>query len=164
MKGIRGILSTRSSRVRLGVFRVSEDGVDVTLNTRGPGESFGEMAPSTGEPRSASVKTQEACGLLVISKRPSTNLHLTFRTFSLTLSKILSNRLSRGGTELVQASATEKAYQRFISEQSSGIEPKLIGRSKAVKRLQDEVKAAAKNDRAVLILGESGTEKAMWPA
>jgi len=67
--------------------------------------------------------------------------------------------LSKGGIELVSASTTEKAYQRFISKQSSGTEPKLIGRSKVVKRLQDEIKAAAKKDRAVLILGESGTDK-----
>ena len=141
------------------VFRVSEDAVDVTLNTMGPGESFGEMALLTGEPRSASVETQEACGLLEISKHAFDKLASEIPEFSLALSKILSNRLSRGSSELVQASATEKAYQRFISEQSSGIEPKLIGRSKAVKRLQDEVKTAAENDRAVLILGESGTEK-----
>ncbi|MGB2689325.1 MAG: sigma 54-interacting transcriptional regulator, partial [Desulfobacterales bacterium] len=141
------------------VFRVSEDGVDVTLNTLGPGESFGEMALLTGEPRSASVKTQKVCGLLVISKPAFDQLASEIPEFSLALSKILSNRLSRGGIELVHASATEKAYQRFISEQTSGIEPKLMGGSKAVKRLQDKVKAAAKNDRAVLILGESGTEK-----
>jgi transcriptional regulator with AAA-type ATPase domain len=141
------------------VFRVSEEGVDVTLNTLGPGESFGEMALLTGEPRSASVKTQKASGLLVISKKAFDQLASEIPDFSLALSRILSNRLSRGGTELVHASTTEKAYQRFISEQSPGIEPKLIGKSKAVKRLQDNVEAAATNDRAVLILGESGTEK-----
>ena len=141
------------------VFRVSEDGVDVTLNTLGPGESFGEMALLTGEPRSASVKTQKECGLLVISKQAFDQLASEIPEFSLALSKILSNRLNRGGIELAHASTTEKAYQRFISEQSSGIEPKLIGGSKAVKRLQDKVAAAAKNDKAVLILGESGTEK-----
>ena len=52
------------------VFRTSEDGVEVTLATMGPGESFGEMALLTGEPRSASVETLESCGILVISKRP----------------------------------------------------------------------------------------------
>lgn len=141
------------------VFRISEDGVDVTLNTMGPGEIFGEMALLTGEPRSASVETQEACGLLVISKEAFDNLAAEIPEFSLALSKILSSRLNRGGIELVHASATEKAYQRFISKQSVGIEPKLIGRSKVVKRLQDEIKVAAQNDRAVLILGEPGTEK-----
>ncbi len=141
------------------VFRISEDGIDVTLNTMGPGESFGEMALLTGEPRSASVETQESCSLSIISKQAFDQLASEIPEFSLALSKILSNRLNRGGVELVQASATEKAYQRFISKQSSGIEPKLIGRSRLVKRLQDEIKAAAENDRPVLILGEPGTEK-----
>ena len=141
------------------VFRISEDGIDVTLNIMGPGESFGEMALLTGEPRSASVKTQETCGLLIISKQAFDRLASEIPEFSLALSKILSNRLNRGGVELVQASATEKAYQRFISKQSLGIEPTLIGRSRVVKQLQDEIKAAAENDRPVLILGEPGTEK-----
>ena len=141
------------------VFRVSDDGVNVTLNILEPGDSFGEMALLTGEPRSASVETQEACGLLVISKEAFDKLASEIPEFSLALSKILSSRLSRGGVELVHASATEKAYQRFFSKQGYGIEPKLIGRSRAVKRLQDEINVAAKNDRAVLILGEPGTEK-----
>lgn len=141
------------------VFRVSEDGIDVTLNTLGPGESFGEMALLTGEPRSASVETQKACGLLVISRQAFDQLASEIPEFSLALSKILSNRLCKGDIEIIHASATEKAYQRFISEQRTGIEPTLIGRSKAVKRLRDEVRAAAKIDRSVLILGEPGTEK-----
>ena len=140
-------------------FRISEDGVDVTLNTMGPGESFGEMALLTGEPRSASVETQETCALLVISKQAFDRLSSEIPEFSLALSKILSSRLNRGGVELAQASATEKAYQRFISKQSLRTEPKLIGRSRVVKRLQDEIKAAAANDKPVLILGEPGTEK-----
>jgi transcriptional regulator with AAA-type ATPase domain/polyferredoxin len=141
------------------VFRISEDGVDVTLNTMGPGESFGEMALLTGEPRSASVETRETCGLLVISKQAFDRLASEIPEFSLSLSKVLSSRLNRGGVELTQASATEKAYQRFISKQNLRTEPKLIGRSRVVKRLQDEIKAAAANDKPVLILGETGTEK-----
>jgi transcriptional regulator with AAA-type ATPase domain/polyferredoxin len=141
------------------VFRISEDGVDVTLNIMGPGESFGEMALLTGEPRSASVETRETCGLLVISKQAFDRLASEIPEFSLALSKVLSSRLNRGGVELTQASATEKAYQRFISKQNIRNEPKLIGRSRVVKRLQNEIKAASENDRPVLILGESGTEK-----
>ena len=141
------------------VFRVSEDGVAVTLATLGPGESLGEMALLTGEPRSASVETQEASSFLVISKQAFDQLAAEIPEFSLALSKILSSRLSRGGSELVHASATEKAYQRFVSEQTAGFEPKLIGRSKAVKRLQSHIKEVAENDKPVLILGEPGTEK-----
>ena len=141
------------------VFHVSEDGVEVTLNTLGPGESFGEMALLTGEPRSASVDIQEAGRLLIISKQAFDQLVSEIPEFSLVLSKILSSRLHRGTSKLVRASATEKAYQRFVTEQSSGFEAKLIGRSKAIKRLQDRVTEVSENDGAVLIMGESGTEK-----
>ena len=142
------------------VFRISEDGIDVTLNTFGPGESFGEMALLTGEPRSASVETREATGLLVISKQAFDRLAAEIPEFSLVLSKILSSRLHKGTSSLVRASVTEKAYQRFVAEQSFGFNVKLVGRSKAFKRLRDRVKETAGNDRSVLILGESGTEKA----
>ncbi len=141
------------------VFHVSEDGVEVTLNTLGPGESFGEMALLTGEPRSASVDIQEAGSLLIISKPAFDQLVSEIPEFSLVLSKILSNRLHRGTSKIVRASATEKAYQRFVTEQSSGFEAKLVGRSKAIKQLQDRVAEVSENDGAVLILGESGTEK-----
>lgn len=141
------------------VFRTSEDGVEVTLAMLGPGESLGEMALLTGEPRSASVETQEASSFLVISKQSFDQLAVEIPEFSLALSKILSSRLSRGGSELVHASATEKAYQRFVSDQTSGFDPKLIGRSRVIKRLQSRIKEVSANDRPIVILGEPGTEK-----
>ena len=141
------------------VFRVSEDGVEVTLNTLGPGESFGEMALLTGEPRSASVKTLEASGFLLISKQAFDQLVDENPEFSLALSKIISSRLVRGGINLVTATSTEKAYQRFVSEQSAGPESRLIGRSKAVKKLQSTIEEVARHDKPVLIIGETGTEK-----
>jgi len=126
----------------------------------GPGESFGEMALLTGEPRSASVETLEACGILVISKRSFDRLAAENPQFPLALSKILSSRLARGDFNLVSATSTEKAYQRFVSEQSAGtIESRLIGRSRAVQRLQSSIQKATRNGNPVLILGESGTEK-----
>ena len=141
------------------VFRTSEDGVEVTLATMGPGESFGEMALLTGEPRSDSVETLESCGILVISKRPFDRLAAENPQFSLALSKILSGRLARGDFNLVSATSTEKAYQRFVSEQSAETESRLIGRSRAIKRLQSSIQKAARNGNPVLILGEAGTEK-----
>jgi len=141
------------------VFRISEDGIEVTLATLGPGENFGEMALLTGEPRSASVETLEASGLLVISKQSFDQLAAEIPEFSLTLSKILSSRLVRGALNLVSATSTEKAYRRFVSEQSAGPDSQLIGRSKAVKQLQAQIQETAQNDMPVLVTGEPGTEK-----
>ncbi len=141
------------------VFRTSEDSIEVTLATIGPGESFGEMALLTGEPRSASVETIEPSGILVISKRSFDQLAAENPEFLLAISKVLSSRLAQGGFNLVSATSTEKAYQRFVSEQSKGPESRLIGRSKIIKRLQTKIQEVARNDKPVLVTGEPGTEK-----
>ena len=141
------------------IFHVSEDGVQITLNTLGPGESFGEMALLTGEPRSASVDIQEAGSLLRISKQAFDQFVSEIPGFSLMLSRILSDRLRTGTFNLLEASANQKAYQRFISQQDSRFEAKLHGTCKSIKRLKDKINQIAKNDETVLIIGEAGTEK-----
>jgi DNA-binding NtrC family response regulator/ferredoxin len=141
------------------VYRLSEDGVEVALGTLGPGEGFGEMALLTGEPRSASVSAQEACSFLMISKKAFDRLVGEYPEFSLLLSKSLSSRLARGSCDLVSATSTEKAYQRFVSEQSFASAPHLVGKSKTTKKLQSRIKGVAQNDEPVLIQGEEGTEK-----
>jgi CRP-like cAMP-binding protein len=141
------------------VFQVSEDGVEVTLNKLGPGEGFGEMALLTGEPRSASVDIQTPSSLLIISKQTFDQLTSEIPGFSLMLSEILSKRLSMETSNFVKASSTQKAYQRFIIEQNSKSEANLIGRSKAIRKLQDKINKIAQNDEIVMIQGEPGTEK-----
>jgi transcriptional regulator with AAA-type ATPase domain len=141
------------------VFQISEDGIDVTLNTLEPGESFGEMALLTGEPRSASVDTKETSCFLVISKQGFEDVVAKSPEFSLALSKILSSRLSKGSFNIVRATASEKAYQRFVSEQRFEPAAQLVGRSRSIDQLRARIKTAAQNDKPVLILGESGTEK-----
>lgn len=141
------------------VFQISEDGIDVTLNTLEPGESFGEMALLTGEPRSASVDTQETSCFLVISKQGFEDVVAESPEFSLALSKILSSRLSKGSFNMVRATATEKAYQRFVSEQRFEPTEQLVGRSKSIHQLRSKIMTAAQNDSPVLIIGEVGTEK-----
>lgn len=61
-----GLYIIHSGRVR--IFRKSEDRVETTLSYPGPGESFGEMALLTGEPRSANAEALEETHLLVLSK------------------------------------------------------------------------------------------------
>jgi transcriptional regulator with AAA-type ATPase domain/ferredoxin len=141
------------------VFQISEDGIDVTLNTLEPGESFGEMALLTGEPRSASVDTRETSCFLVISKQGFEDVVAESPEFSLALSKILSSRLSKGSFNIVRATASEKAYQRFVSEQRFEPAVHLVGRSKSIHQLRSKIETAAQNDKPILISGEVGTEK-----
>ena len=55
-----------SGKVR--VYRVYDNGTESDLSVMGPGESFGEMALMTGEPRSANVETIEETQLTVLAK------------------------------------------------------------------------------------------------
>jgi rhodanese-related sulfurtransferase len=61
-----GFYIVSSGKVR--VFRQNEGGMERDLSILGPGDSFGEMALLTGEPRSASVETMEETRLMVLSK------------------------------------------------------------------------------------------------
>ncbi len=56
----------RSGSVR--VFRKNQEGLNLDISIKGPGETFGEMALLTGEPRSADVETLEETHLMVLSK------------------------------------------------------------------------------------------------
>lgn len=55
-----------SGKVR--VYKKDESGTELELSVMGPGESFGEMALLTGEPRSANVETLEETQLTVFGK------------------------------------------------------------------------------------------------
>jgi CRP-like cAMP-binding protein/rhodanese-related sulfurtransferase len=56
----------RSGSVR--IFRRNEEGMQLDISIKGPGETFGEMALLTGEPRSADVETLGETHLMVLSK------------------------------------------------------------------------------------------------
>jgi CRP-like cAMP-binding protein/rhodanese-related sulfurtransferase len=56
----------RSGSVR--IFRKNEEGIHLDISIKGPGETFGEMALLTGEPRSADVETLGETHLMVLSK------------------------------------------------------------------------------------------------
>ena len=53
---------------KLRVFLKGKDGVDTNLNWLGPGDSFGEMALLTDEPRSTNIEAVEETRLLVLTK------------------------------------------------------------------------------------------------
>jgi CRP-like cAMP-binding protein/rhodanese-related sulfurtransferase len=56
----------RSGSVR--IFRRNEEGIHLDISIKGPGETFGEMALLTGEPRSADAETLGETHLMVLSK------------------------------------------------------------------------------------------------
>jgi transcriptional regulator with AAA-type ATPase domain len=147
-----------SGRVR--VYRISDEGIEVTLSILEKGESFGELALLTGEPRSASVSTQEETNLIVVPKDAFDQTIASSPELFKASVKILADWLSRGNIDLMRASSTERAYQRFVSEQIGSVMPGVIGRSKVIEKIQAQISERAENSEPVLITGEAGTE--MW--
>jgi CRP-like cAMP-binding protein/rhodanese-related sulfurtransferase len=79
----------RSGSVR--IFRRSEEGLRLDISIKGPGETFGEMALLTGEPRSANVETLGETHLMVLSKE---NLDQIMRDFP-EISKMFTREMRR---------------------------------------------------------------------
>ncbi|MBU2498257.1 MAG: cyclic nucleotide-binding domain-containing protein [Proteobacteria bacterium] len=88
-----------SGKVR--VYRSDEEGVELTLSELGPGDSFGEMALLTGEPRSANVETLEETHLLVLPKDQFDRVLKSHPDVSLTFIRQLSGWLKRDEQALV---------------------------------------------------------------
>jgi DNA-binding NtrC family response regulator/ferredoxin len=146
------------------VYRTTEDGHENILAILGRGDCFGEMALLTGAPRSASVATVEPTSLLVVPKNDFDSVLANNSDLSMTFAKILADRLKASNIHLSKATETEKAYRRFVTEQSTSIDYRLLGKSKIFRKLQESIATVAKNKNPVLITGELGTEKqtAAW--
>ena len=79
----------RSGSVR--VFRRNEDGMNFDISIKWPGETVGEMALITGEPRSADVETLGETHLMVLSKE---QLDRILRDFP-DISKVFAREMRR---------------------------------------------------------------------
>ena len=96
---------------KVKVFLSDEEGKEVTLNTQGPGEYFGELAMLDEAPRSASVVTVEDTKLAVVSKAAFDECLEKNPKIALTLIRGLARRL-RELTENVRNLALMDVYGR----------------------------------------------------
>jgi CRP/FNR family cyclic AMP-dependent transcriptional regulator len=96
---------------KVKVFLSDEEGKEVTLNTQGPGEYFGELAMLDEAPRSASVVTVEDTKLAVVSKAAFDECLEKNPKIALTLIRGLARRL-REVTENVRNLALMDVYGR----------------------------------------------------
>ena len=135
---------------KVQISKGSDEGDETILATLGSGNGFGEMSLLTGAPRSASVKTLDPTSFLVIPKNSFDQVILENPDLSKIFLKILSERLALSDVQLAKTSATERAYQQFISQQSAEPELELVGGSKLIRRLRDSI-AALPADDPVLI-------------
>jgi rhodanese-related sulfurtransferase len=79
----------RSGSVR--IFRKNPAGIELDISIKGPGDTFGEMALLTGEPRSADAETIGENHLLVLSNEQLDNIMRDFPD----LSKIFAREMRR---------------------------------------------------------------------
>lgn len=93
------------------VFLADHKGKEVTLNTLGKGEYFGELTLDGG-PRSASVMTLEPCRFMVIPRESLASVFATHPEFAMHLVHKLISRV-RVLTERVKSLALQDVYGRF---------------------------------------------------
>ena len=75
------------------IFRKAKDGADTELALLGPGDSVGEMALLTGEPRSAYLETLEETHLLLLTKVQFDRILLDYPNITLAFVKQMSKKL-----------------------------------------------------------------------
>jgi len=143
---------------KVQVFKGADEGDETILATLAAGDGFGEMSLLTGEPRSASIRTLEATSFLMIPKNSFDHVLEENPELAKIFLKMLSERLVLSDLQIAKTSASERAYQQFISEQSAVPELELVGESKLIRRLRNAI-AQLPADDPVLIAGEPGTEK-----
>ncbi len=145
---------------QLKVFRTSSSGLETLIAYRGPGDSIGEMALLTDEPRSTSVQTTEDSLLLIIVKEDFDQLLRDDPDLARVFIKVLMGHLRTSYTKIEHEISQEVALRDFLSEQHHPIEPKLIGTSRKMTALKKEVEDVTAIDDPTLITGEVGTEHA----
>jgi rhodanese-related sulfurtransferase len=96
-----------SGKVR--VFRRDKEGMETDLSILGPGDTFGEMALLTGEPRSANVEAVEESRLMVLSKDQFDRILKDYPDLSLAFVKQMSRWLLRD-EKLIEKEA-QQAYR-----------------------------------------------------
>jgi CRP/FNR family cyclic AMP-dependent transcriptional regulator len=77
------------------VYHLHENGKEMTIAIRVPGEIVGEMAPIEDKPRSASAETLQDSTLFVLTKKNFLKLLKKYPTVGLVFLKILSHRLRK---------------------------------------------------------------------
>ena len=147
-----------SGRVR--EFRISRSGVETVLAYHEPGDSVGEMALLTDEPRPASAQIVKDSLLLIITKHDFDQLLRDDPALARVFIKVLAGHLRQSYAKIEQETAQEVALRDFLSEQHHPIEAKLIGTSRKMTALNKAIEEVAAVDSPTLIIGEVGTEHA----
>ena len=143
----------------VAIFSTNEEGGETMLAELGAGESFGEMALLTGEPRSASVRANGATSLLRLMKNDVDRLLQEQPSLARELLAILGQRLRSSNLMMRRGASREQALRSFMTQSVEQDWPELIGNSREMRAVRAAAEQAARGDSPVLIEGEIGTEK-----
>ncbi len=143
----------------VSVFSTNEEGVDVALAELGAGDSFGEMALLTGEPRSASVRASQDTRALRLMKNDFDRLLEEQPALARELLQVFGQRLQQTNLRVRRESSREQALRMFMAQSMEQDWPELVGTSREMRALRAAAEEASRNDEPVLIGGERGTEK-----
>jgi CRP/FNR family cyclic AMP-dependent transcriptional regulator len=97
----------------LKVFTTTHDGRDITLRVLGPGDYFGELTLFDEAPRSASVKANGACRLLVLPKSKLAECLANTPQLYAKLLRDVSAMVRRTTDELKRVASMD-VYQRVV--------------------------------------------------
>lgn len=99
----------------VGLFLPTEDGRELTVETAGPADVFGELALLDGRPRSASAKALETTNVYILNRTEFQQYVAATPQFAVGLIELLSNRL-RHVTDYAESLAFLDVHARLARE------------------------------------------------
>jgi rhodanese-related sulfurtransferase len=109
----------RSGKVR--VFTHDSDGFETVISESGPGESFGEIALITGEPRMANIEAIEETHLMVLSKEEFERILREYPGVTVAFMKEMSGWLMKS-----RSIVEEEVRQQYLAPRASWFDFVLI--------------------------------------
>jgi len=110
------------------VFLQNDTGKEIIINSLGPCDSFGELAPLGHIPRQASIITKSACVFSVISRQVFMESLLTKPSVSMKIIELLVKRI-QDLTEDLSSVALDDVYHRVVRvlyKHSEEVQGKLV--------------------------------------
>lgn len=136
----------------------NENGMEITIAVREPGEGFGEIALLTGRPHSTTATTPERTSIILIPRELFLETVFSHPGTAQACATILAERLGRGYTQIVDVAVTGESYRQFLSEELRQDEQLLIGMSPAIQKIIGQIEELAATELPVLVQGEPGSE------
>src|SRR6266571_5137890 len=139
----------------VSVFLQEDSGNGARIAQLGPGECFGEMSLITGEPPSATVRTDEDITVWALLEADFLTLIKTCPTLLQNINSILSRRLARTNRKILSHVAAEKIWFSLVDNSEVLLERSLIV------HIADAL--ATRSRKRVLMLESCGQDQAIGP-